>query len=130
LEDIFAMQDEIAHTVVKELRTTLLGEAADSDASGEAKAEVARAARGRGTDPEAHRLYLLARHLSDRVTREDTAKAIDYLKQALARDPAFALAWAELSRVYARKTHLGWAPAAEGYARAREAVERPLRIRM
>src|SRR6185369_16120209 len=70
LEDIFAVQDDIARSVVKELRTALLGEEADSDASGAAKADVARAARGRGTDPEAHRLYLLARHLIDRLTRE------------------------------------------------------------
>ena len=34
LEDIFAVQDDIAQSVVKELRTTLLGEEADSDASG------------------------------------------------------------------------------------------------
>ncbi|HET9234221.1 MAG TPA: tetratricopeptide repeat protein, partial [Candidatus Eisenbacteria bacterium] len=124
LEDIFAVQDDIAHSVVKELRTTLLGEADDSDASGTAKAEVARAAKGRGTDPEAHRLYLLARHLSDRLTREDLAKAIEYLKLAVARDPQFALAWAELSRVYVLEANSGWAVIAEGFAKAREAVER------
>ena len=107
LDDIFAVQDDIAQSVVKELRTTLLGEEADSDASGEAKAEVAQAAKGRGTDPEAHRLYLLARHLIDRCTREDTAKAIEYLKEALERDPEFALAWAELSRAYAREADRG-----------------------
>ena len=128
LEDIFAVQDDIAHSVVKELRTTLLGEAADSDASGAAKAEVARAAKGRGTDPEAHRLYLLARHLIDRITREEVAKAIEYLKQALERDPEFALAWAELGRAHAREADAGWAPVAEGYGRAREAVERALAL--
>src|SRR6185295_4974781 len=79
LEDIFAVQDDIAHSVVQELRTTLLGEAADYDASGTAKAEVARAAKGRGTDPEAHRLYLQARNLAERLNLEDTAKAMAYL---------------------------------------------------
>ena len=128
LEDIFAVQDDIARSVVKELRTTLLGEAADSDASGAAKEEVAKAARGRGTDPEAHRLYLLARHLNDRFTREGVAKGIEYLTQALARDPAFALAWAELGTAYAREADHGWAPVAEGYGRAREAVERALAL--
>ena len=128
LEDIFAVQDDIAHSVVKELRTTLLGEAADSDASGAAKAEVAQAVKGRGTDPEAHRLYLLARHLSGRVTREGTAKAIEYLKQAVAQDPEFALAWVELGRAYAREADIGWAPLEEGYGRAREAVERSLAL--
>src|SRR6185369_16213137 len=82
LEDIFAVQDDIAQSVVKELRTTLLGQEADSDASGRVKAEVAKAARGRGTDPEAHRLFLQARHLLDQYTRENLAKAIEYLKQA------------------------------------------------
>src|SRR6185312_10821164 len=87
LQDIFAVQDDIAHAVVKELRTTLLGEEADSRASGEVRAEVARAAKGRGTDPEAQRLYWQGRHLVDRFTREDTAHGIAYLKQALERDP-------------------------------------------
>jgi len=126
LEDIFAVQDDIAHSVVKELRTTLLGESDDSDASGAARADVARAAKGRGTDPEAHRLYLLARHLVDRLTREDTAKGIEYLKQALAQDPAFALAWTELSRAYGTEADFGWAPVAEGYGRARQTAERAL----
>jgi serine/threonine protein kinase/tetratricopeptide (TPR) repeat protein len=128
LEDIFAVQDDIAQSVVKELRTTLLGEQADSDASGEAKTEVARAAKGRGTDPEAHRLYLLARHLGGRRTREDTAKGIEYLEQALELDPEFALAWAELGRArFSRAIH-GWAPLAEGHGRAREAAERALAL--
>jgi serine/threonine protein kinase/Tfp pilus assembly protein PilF len=126
LEDIFAVQDDIAQSVVKELRTTLLGEAADSDASSAAKAEVAQAGRGRGTDPEAHRFYLLARHLSDRLTREEVAKAIEYLELAVGRDPAFALAWAELGWAYTREADAGWAPMVEGYARGREAVQRSL----
>jgi serine/threonine protein kinase/tetratricopeptide (TPR) repeat protein len=127
LEDIFAVQDDIAQSVVRELRTTLLGET-DSDASGGAKAEVAQAVRGRATDPEAHRLYLLARHLGVRYTREDTAKAIGYLKEALARDPEFALAWAELSSVYTTEANVGWVSAAEGYGRAREALVRALSL--
>ena len=128
LDDIFAVQDDIAHSVVRELRTALLGEVDDSDASGAAKADVARAVKGRGTDPEAHRLYLLARHLLDRSSREDTARGIDYLKQALARDSGFALAWAELGTAYAKEADAGWASAVEGYRWAREAVERALTL--
>ena len=128
LEDIFAVQDDIARSVVKELRTTLLGKAADSNASGEAKADVARAAKGRGTDPEAHRLYLLGRHLFERLNRDDTSRAIEYLKLALALDPEFALGWTELGRAYAREADRGWVPAEEGYRRAREATERALTL--
>ena len=127
LEDIFAVQDDIAHSVVKELRRALLGEEADSQASGEAKAEVARAAHGRATDPEAHRLLLMARHLIDRMTGgKDTAKAIEYLRQALALNPEFALGWAALSRAYSTAADKVWVPVAEAYGRAREAAERAL----
>ena len=128
LEDIFAVQDDIAQSVVKELRTTLLGEAADSDASGAAKAEVARAAKGRGTDPEAHRLFLLARHLLGRFAREETASAIGHLKEALTRDPEYALAWAELGRAYIAEANRSWVPVEEGLARGRKAVERALSL--
>jgi len=79
-EDIFAVQDDIAQSVVKELRTKLLGETPGSDASGQARADVDRAARGRGTDPEAKRLYLLARRAIDLHTRESVPKGIESLK--------------------------------------------------
>ena len=128
LDDVFAVQDDIAQAVVKELRATLLGEAADSDASREAKAEVAHAAKGRATTPEAHRLFLLARHLYDRGSREDHFKAIEYLKAALAIDRQFALAWAHLAQAYSRVADMGWTSLAEGYARSREAAVQSLTL--
>jgi serine/threonine protein kinase/tetratricopeptide (TPR) repeat protein len=128
LEDIFAVQDDIAHSVVKELRTKLLGEEADSKASGEAKAEVSKAAKGRGSNAEAHRLYLQGRFFIDRFTRADTEKAIGYLKRAVELEPGFALAWAELSRAYGREATVAWASPADGFARSREAVERALAL--
>lgn len=44
-------------------------------------AEVRQAAKGRSTDPEALRLYLLARHFMDQFNRDATAKAIGHLTQ-------------------------------------------------
>jgi len=128
LDDIFAVQDDIARSVVKELRTTLLGEDADSQASGEVKAEVSKATKGRATDPEAYQLYLLARHLLDIIRSETTSKSIDYLQQAIEREPEFALAWSELSRAHARAADLALVPPEEGYLRARKAVERALEL--
>jgi TolB-like protein/class 3 adenylate cyclase len=124
LEDIFAIQDDIAQSVVKELRTTLLGEAADATADNEVIAAVAAAVKGRSTNPQAHRLFLQARHFIDRLAREDTTKGIGYLKEALALEPRFALAWAELGRAYATEADWGPVPVAEGYGRARQAVAR------
>ena len=128
LEDIFAVQDDIAQAVVKELRTTLLGEVADAKAGYEVTAAVAAAAKGRSTDPEAHRLFLQARHFIDRNTRDDTKKGIGYLKEALALDPKFALAWADLGRACANEANWGWASAADGFMRSREAITRALAL--
>jgi serine/threonine protein kinase/Tfp pilus assembly protein PilF len=128
LDDIFAVQDDIAQSVVKELRTTLLGESPDSDASGMAKAEVAVAAKGHGQNAEAHRLYLQGKYFVDRITEEDTAMGARYLKEALALDPTHAAAWAELSRAHITAGGYGWEPVVEGYRNAREAVKRALEL--
>ena len=128
LEDIFAVQDDIARSVVKELRTTLLGQESDSKASGEVKAEVSRAVRGQAIDPEAHRLYLQARYLMARFTRADVEKAIEYLRQALELDPQFALGWTALAQSYEREASFSWTPMLEGYGRSREALDRALAL--
>ncbi len=128
LDDIFAVQDDIAQCVVKELRATLLGEAPDSDASRKASADVAAAARGHGTSPEAHRLYLQGKYLIDRVTQEDTAQGLRYLNEALALDPTHALAWTEVSRAHANSGGYGWDTTLEGYRKAREAAMRAIQL--
>ena len=128
LDDIFAVQDDIAQSVLQELRATLLGAAADPAAEKKAADAVAAAVKGRSTDPEAHRLFLQARHFIDRNSRADTQRGIGYLQQALALEPNFALAWAELSRAHAGAANWGWASAAEGFARARESATRALEL--
>jgi TolB-like protein len=128
LEDIFAVLDDIAQSIVKELRTTLLGERPGSDALNRARSDVNRAGKGRSTDPEAHRLYLLARHLMDGLNREATVKAITYLNQAVERDPRFALAWVQLSVAHSRAAGWLWVSTSDGHERARKAVERALAL--
>jgi serine/threonine protein kinase/Flp pilus assembly protein TadD len=128
LEDIFAVQDDIAQSVVKELRTTLIGQSPDSKTSGETKAEVAAAARGRGESGEAHRLLLQGRFLINRFTHQDVLHGIEYIRQALDLDPGYALAWAWLSSAYSYQAEYGWAPISEGYHRARKAAARALEL--
>jgi TolB-like protein/tetratricopeptide (TPR) repeat protein len=127
LDDIFAVQDDIAQSVVKELRTTLFGES-DAKAEQHASAQMAAAVKGRTADPEAHRLFLQGRHFIDRRTPEDSARAISYLKQALEIDPEFALAWASLALAYVGQADGGWVPVVEGVARGRDAVARALAL--
>ncbi len=129
LDDIFAVQDDIAQSVVKELRTTLMGETADSKASGEVKAEVAAAAEGRGTNAEAHRLFLQGRYFVNRFGAQDVARGIELLHQALAIEPGHALAWANLSWAETFMGISGGWPLEAAIARAREAASRSLALR-
>jgi len=128
LEDIFAVQDDIAQSVVKELRAALLGEPAETAAVKTAAAEVRQAATGRGDNPEAFQLYLQGKFFGERITQADTDKAIELFQRALAIDPNFALAWAGLSRVHQLQAGYGFAPIDEGYERARDAAQHALRL--
>ncbi|HEU4725564.1 MAG TPA: tetratricopeptide repeat protein, partial [Candidatus Eisenbacteria bacterium] len=86
------------------------------------------AARGRGAGGEAYRLFLQGRYFVNRSTRDDLAKGIGFLIEALQADPSFALAWAELSGAYAIEAGYGWYPVEAGNERARKAAERALAL--
>ncbi len=128
MDDIFAVQDDIAHSVVEELRCRVFGQTPGLETSARIISEVAEAVKGRADDPEAQRLMLLGRHFLDRTTREDTAKAIQYFREALDLDPGYALCWAELGRAYSIEAGRVWVPVAEGFARSREAANMALSL--
>ncbi|HZI82766.1 MAG TPA: adenylate/guanylate cyclase domain-containing protein [Casimicrobiaceae bacterium] len=129
LDDIFAVQDDIAQSVVKELRTALLPEPPNASAAGTAAAaEVRRAATGRSHNPEAFQLYLQGKFFGERVTQADTDRAIDLFRQALAIDANFALAWAGLSHIHQLQAGYGFSQIGEGFERAREAAQSALRL--
>jgi TolB-like protein/class 3 adenylate cyclase/Flp pilus assembly protein TadD len=128
LDDIFAVQDDIAQAVVAELRTELLRGQTDATAYANVKAEVQTATIGRGKDAVAYELYLRGRYCVDRFTPDDAAAGIEFYLQAVALDPRFALAWAWLARAYADQAAYAWAPAAEAFERARDAAERSLQM--
>ncbi|HEX5031110.1 MAG TPA: protein kinase [Candidatus Eisenbacteria bacterium] len=124
-DDVFAVQDDIAQRVVTELRARLVGAALDPD---RAKAEIAEAVRGRGEDPEVHRLLMRARYHLDRVTSDDTAQALEFVAQAMERDAAHPALWCELCRARSLQMNFGWIPIAEGTVLAREAIDRALEL--
>ena len=112
LDDIFAIQDEIAADVVKQLQITLLGNTPTT----------------RKTDPEAYALYLQSIQLSRQSTRDGFEKSDALLHRALEIDPAYAPAWAGLAANFGNKAVSGRMPPEEGFARAREANTRALAI--
>jgi TolB-like protein/Tfp pilus assembly protein PilF len=86
LTDIFAIQSEIAQAIAEELKAAL---------SPEEKVMLAR----RPTDnPAAYDLYLKARALDDIA---DIPEQVSLLEKAVALDPSFARAWADLADGYA-----------------------------
>ncbi|CAN5552592.1 hypothetical protein BH10ACI2_BH10ACI2_24770 [soil metagenome] len=128
MDDIFAVQDDIAQSVVGELRSRFLGETLDSDATGQVRSDVAGAVKGRAANPEAQRLMLLGRYFLDRMTREDTAKGIVYFKEALDLDGRYSLCWAELGRAYSIEAGRAWVAVEAGFELARDAAKRSLEI--
>jgi TolB-like protein len=84
LDDVFAIQDEIAQAVVSKLRITLLGDAP----------------RSRHTDPEAYALFLQGRSLHEQPGGGAMNRALDFYKAALDIDPAYVPAWVWLAAGY------------------------------
>ena len=126
LEDIFAVQDDIAQSVVNALRAELTRGRPEATAGARATADVAAVAKGRSKNAEAHQLYLQAQFLVERHTPEDTAKGIECYRNALALDEQYALAWAGLAGAYSNQAGFGWAPLAATFDCARAAAQRSL----
>ncbi|MEP7205790.1 MAG: tetratricopeptide repeat protein [Casimicrobiaceae bacterium] len=129
LDDIFAVQDDIAQSVVKELRERLLGVAADGKVeAAKVVAEVQAASKGRSENPEAYQLYLQGQFFRTHLTKESLTRAQFFYEQALKLDPDYGLAWAGLSRAASDLAGQSWIPRAEGYATARMAAQRAIAL--
>jgi TolB-like protein/cytochrome c-type biogenesis protein CcmH/NrfG len=94
LKDVFAVQSELAQTIVEQLRTRFGGDNADSAAKEKIQAEVRAAEKGGTKNVQAHELYLQGRFHENRHSEKSTREALAAYQQAVALDPQFALAWA------------------------------------
>ena len=112
LDDIFAIQDEIAAKVVEQLEVKLLG----------------KAPQAQETDSEAYALYLQARYLGRMNTAEAYEQSNALYQQVLAIDPTYVAAWSGLSTNYGNQGGSGLRPADEAFEQAREAAENALAI--
>jgi tetratricopeptide (TPR) repeat protein len=129
MDDIFAIQDDIAASVVEEVRSRLLDRDAGPSLSRQIKVEIADAVKGRAEDPEAHRLMLLGRHFASRATAEDLTKAVDYLERALEIDPQNPQCWVELGVVRLTQASHAFLPPERGFDQVKECANRGLSIR-
>jgi TolB-like protein/tetratricopeptide (TPR) repeat protein len=108
---VFTVQDQIAAAIARALRLSAGG-------AGHPGAGT--------TNLEAHDLYLRGRFFWNRRDREGFRKAIEYFGQAIARDSAYAQAWAGLGESYSLMGGFGYMAPTEAFARARAAANRAL----
>src|SRR5215468_425609 len=113
--DIFAVEDSIAERVTGMLPLTLTGE------------ERALVAQHETNDAEAYRLYLKGRYFWNRRTGDDIQRGIDYLNQAIARDPGYAKAYAALADSYVILSNFNLTTPREAYEKARVATAEALK---
>jgi DNA-binding winged helix-turn-helix (wHTH) protein/Tfp pilus assembly protein PilF len=79
-------------------------------------------------DPLAWESYLRGRYLAERKTPEGLQKSVGYYRQALGREPRFALAWASLAESLHFLGAMGIFSHAEAYRMASDAARRALAV--
>lgn len=112
LDDIFAVQDEIASEVAQALEVTLMG-----------GTQV-----DREIDPEAYALFLKGLNLMLYGGVEDYSESEKVLLQAIELDPGYGEPWATLAMNYYNQNRFGLIASGEGAALARNAIEQAKRL--
>jgi eukaryotic-like serine/threonine-protein kinase len=114
--DVFAIQDEIARTIVDTLRVAPF-------------AEFAAPSPKRHTENiTAYGLYLRGRYAWNTRTQEGITEAIRYFEQAIAEDPRYAPAYTGLADSYALQLDYRSVPVAEGFALAKQYARKALEL--
>jgi TolB-like protein/Flp pilus assembly protein TadD len=115
LDDIFAVQDEIANAIVQALQIQLAG------------GELSRR-KGGTQNLEAYQLFLKARSARDMNNKSSSDAAADYLENAIRLDPDYGLAWVLLANTMAVNADNGYVAPKEGYERARQLAQHALQL--
>jgi serine/threonine-protein kinase len=114
INDIFAVQSDIAAQVIERLGVTLL--------AGERRELSAQPT----TNHEAYTLYLKGRYFWNKRTGADIQTALTYFQQAVDLDPAFALAWAGIADIWIFRGWYGLLAPRETFPKAKTAALRAL----
>jgi serine/threonine protein kinase len=118
LQDVLALQGEIAEGIAKEIK------------AGVTQQNWARQASARQVNPMAYEAYLKGRYHWYKRSPESLNKSLQYFQEAIERDPNYASAYSGMADSY---NLLGWAligvqPPREAFPRAKSAARRALEI--
>ncbi|MBN1857899.1 tetratricopeptide repeat protein [Candidatus Bipolaricaulota bacterium] len=112
VEDVFAVQSEIAECVAHTLKLRLIPQ----------QQEPSTCAAPACT------AYLKGRHYWNKRSKVGLARALEMFQKAAHLDPTFAPAFAGMSDTYAILADRGYMRAAEAYAKARQAAQKALEL--
>jgi non-specific serine/threonine protein kinase len=109
-EDIFAIEEEIAAEISGKLRLQLTGD------------EKKRLTRRATQSKDAYQLYLKAAYFNNRYSAEDYQKAVEYVEQAIEKDPGYAPAYALQACAYLCSGYFLATPPADAFPKAKAAA--------
>jgi TolB-like protein/Tfp pilus assembly protein PilF len=114
--DLISLQSEIARDVSAKLRSKLSG------------ADEAKVVKTYTANPEAYQLYLKGRFVWNKRTGEALKQAIEFYKQAIEKDPNYALAYSGLAETYVLFSSYSVALAKDSMPLAKAAAQRALEL--
>jgi len=114
--NVFDVQDAIAQKVASALALKLSEE------------EQQRLTKRYTDNTEAYQLYLKGRFYWNKYTEEAFNKSIEYFRQALEKDPNYALAYSGMADSYSLLGELAYVPATSTFPQARACAQKALEI--
>jgi TolB-like protein/cytochrome c-type biogenesis protein CcmH/NrfG len=120
MNDIFAVQEQIARSVAGSLKLTLLGGPPPGPPN-------------RSENAEAYDAYLQGRYFAELQGKENLQRAVGYYERATKLDPHYVPAWTGLAEVYKWQAGRGYLlekgeTREEGFRKARQAVSRAITL--
>src|ERR1700723_1771128 len=115
MSNLLDIQENISKEIMANLRTHLEGD------------EEQRVAKHFTENVEAYQLYLKGRYNTEQFTQEGVNKGIDYFRQAIAKDPNYALAYAGIAEAYFEVSSQYVAPR-EAMPKVKEAASKALSL--
>lgn len=114
--DVLRLQSEVATAIAEKIQLAL------------PQTTTARLTHSPSLNPQAHEAFLEGLNAENQRTKPAFERAIESFNRAIAIEPQYAMAYAELSRTYSLGTVVGLGPPAEMMINARNAAIKALQI--
>ena len=116
IDDIFAIQDDIAQKIMAVLKIRLLGE------------KQTPLVKHYTENREAYNLYLKGRYYWNKREKDDVLKSIEYFEEAVNKDPSYALGYSGMGMAFVVLGTLEYFPSKKVFPKAKENALKALEI--